>query len=425
MPEKIPEITDQLSSLRSKSYVELCETIVGMYAPDLRPEVLRDLIRTAYASFEDTEIVRLLNAGNLYVLELFLGPTLAFKDIALQLLGNLFEHVLGQRSEGLNILGATSGDTGSAAIAAVKGRSNIRIFILYPDGRVSPLQELQMTSAVDDNVHCLAIEGSFDDCQSIMKDIFNDTEFKSTHKLGAVNSVNWARVMIQVVYYIYAALKFDEPVTFSVPTGNFGNILAGVIAQRMGAPIKNLVLATNENDILARYFTSGVYKRGEVHQTSSPSMDIQVASNFERFVYLQLNKDGDAVSRFMEEFANSGEAELALDATGDQKIYATMVSETAASETMRKYGKEYDQLLEPHTAIGVRAAEMFDLAGPNICLATAHPAKFPQALESALGTSVTHERLERLKELPSRKVQLPASLGKVKDYIHANALSVA
>ncbi len=227
------------------------------------------------------------------VLELFHGPTLAFKDIALQFLGNVFSYILAQRGTSLNILGSTSGDTGSAAIAGVRGKDAISIFVMYPDGRTSRLQELQMTSVLDPNVHCIAIQGSFDECQAIMKEIFNDLPFKAQHRLGAVNSVNWARLLAQIVYYVYATLALDDGgrkrVSFSVPTGNFGDIFAGYLALQMGLPIDRLICATNENDILSVFFNTGVYRRGRVHQTISPSMDIQVASNFERY---PLSADG-------------------------------------------------------------------------------------------------------------------------------------
>lgn len=424
MPEKIPQIADRLDQWRTLTFVELCQAIVDLYATDLRKQTLDSLIERAYANFDCEEVVKLVPLGERFMLELFHGPTLAFKDIALQVIGNLFEHVLDERSQSLNILGATSGDTGSAAIAGVRGRENMQIFIMYPKGRISPLQEMQMTSVQDDKVHCLAVDGSFDDCQRIMKEIFNDVEFKTEHRLGAVNSVNWARVMVQIVYYIHSALQFDEPVTFSVPTGNFGNILAGLIAKRMGAPIRNFILATNENDILARFFSSGLYKRGPVHKTTSPSMDIQVASNFERFVFLLLDKDSGGVNRFMEDFSTTGEAELAISEHQDEKIYATRVAEQAVNDVIVKYWTEHEYVLEPHSAIGVAASEFFRLAGPNICLATAHPAKFPEAVKTAVkDADVKHEKLEQLKSLPLRNVSLEPRPELIKDYIKKYALT--
>ena len=426
MPEKIPQIADRLDHWRSLTFIELCQAVVDLYATDLEKQTLDSLIENAYSNFDCEDVVKLVPLSERYMLELFHGPTLAFKDIALQVIGNLFEHVLEARSQSLNILGATSGDTGSAAIAGVRGRDNIQIFIMYPKGRISPLQEMQMTSVLDDKVHCLAVDGSFDDCQRIMKEIFNDVEFKTEYQLGAVNSVNWARVMVQIVYYIYTALRFDDPVTFSVPTGNFGNILSGLIAKRMGAPIRNFILATNENDILARFFTSGLYKRGPVHKTTSPSMDIQVASNFERFVFLLLDKDTGSVNQFMEEFSTTGEAELSISERENDKIYATRVTEQAANDVIVHYWDQYGYVLEPHSAIGVAASEFFDLPGPNICLATAHPAKFPEVVKMAVkDADVKHERLEKLKSLPVRNVSLAPRPELIKNYIKKHALSGA
>ena len=422
MPEYIPRIDTHLDQWRELTFVELCQAVVKVFSSDLEHSTIDHLIRDAYTDFDCDEVVKLVLAGNRWILELFHGPTLAFKDIALQVLGNLFEHVLKGPNQYLNILGATSGDTGSAAIAGVAGRANMQIFVLYPNGRVSPMQELQMTSVADPNVHCLAIDGSFDDCQELMKEIFNDVKFKTNYRLGAVNSINWIRVMVQIVYYIYSSLRFDKPVTFSVPTGNFGNIFAGLVAKRMGAPIRNFILATNENDILARFFNDGSYKRGKVHQTTSPSMDIQVASNFERFVFLFCEEDTDQVTEFMAEFTSKGEAKLDLG-TNEDGIFATRITKEAANRTIVDYWQKYDYLLEPHSAIGVAAADCFELDGPNICLATAHPAKFPNSINEAIaGLDIKHARLERLRNKVSRKVLLDANVQTVKDYIQSHAL---
>lgn len=253
LPEHIPDVSAQLEGWRSLSFVELAKQVVVLFADDIEPAVIGRMVDEAYASFDIEETVAFTQLGELQVLELFHGPTLAFKDVALQLLGKLFEHILGVRNQHLNIVGATSGDTGSAAIAGVRGQDNVDIFIMFPTGRVSPLQELQMTSIPDANVHCLSVNGSFDDCQNLMKTLFADLAFKERYHLGAVNSVNWARVLAQVVYYAYASLHFSKPVSFCVPTGNFGNIFAGYLAKRMGFPISRLLLATNDNDILARF----------------------------------------------------------------------------------------------------------------------------------------------------------------------------
>ncbi|MFM8354036.1 MAG: threonine synthase, partial [Gammaproteobacteria bacterium] len=290
LPETIPDVRDRLAHWRTLDYVGLARELIALYVDDIPRPVLDDLIIRAYATFDHPAVAPLVRVGDLHVLELFHGPTLAFKDVALQLLGRLFEYVLAERGEHLNILGATSGDTGSAAIAGVRGQRDIDIFIMYPEGRVSELQELQMTTVADANVHCLSVAGSFDDCQNLMKTLFGDLGFKRDYHLGAVNSVNWARVLAQVVYYAWASLQFPagQPVRFAVPTGNFGNVFAGYVAKRMGLPVGQLLVATNENDILSVFFNTGVYARGPVRFTITPAMDIQVASNFERYLYFLL-----------------------------------------------------------------------------------------------------------------------------------------
>ena len=351
---------------------------------------------------------------------MFHGPTLAFKDVALQLLGKLFEHVLGERGQKLNILGATSGDTGSAAIAGVRGQKNVDIFILYPHGRISPLQELQMTTVADDNVHCISVDGSFDDCQSLMKTIFADADFKAKYDLGAVNSVNWARVMAQIVYYAYASLRTDQAANFAVPTGNFGNVFAAYLAHQMGFPIANLLLATNENDILARFFQSGEYSRGEVHQTLSPAMDIQVASNFERFLYYYFDQDSTRLCEFMSEFNTTGKASIGGPPT-DDLFTAVAVGREETLAAMAEAKDNYDYILDPHTAVGYAAikVQVGGLSAPRICIATAHPAKFPDAVIEATGITPTHPSLEALSGLPVRKGHIDANIEAVKEYLAA------
>jgi threonine synthase len=295
LPDRLPDVSDQLAYWATLSYQDLTFEVLRRFV-DLPAEDLKGLIRRSYERFTHAEIAPAWPVGPLWILELFHGPTLAFKDIALQFLGNFFDYTLRQRQTRLNILGATSGDTGSAAIHGARGRDRMNIFIMHPRGRTSPLQEKQMTSVLDANVHNLAIEGTFDDCQNIMKAIFRDTAFKGRYALGAINSVNWARVLAQIVYYFSSGLYVmartgAARVSFAVPTGNFGDILAGWLAARMGLPIARLVLATNENDILSRFFNTGTYSLGDVVPTLSPSMDIQVASNFERYLYYRVGQD--------------------------------------------------------------------------------------------------------------------------------------
>ena len=424
MPIEIPDVSDRISDWRSYSFAELALAITDIFAPDIDRQARQTMIDEVVQEFETTEVVKLIELGDRHILELFHGPTLSFKDVALQMLGRLFDHVLGELDQVLNVVNATSGDTGSAAIAGVANRANMQIFVMFPDGRTSKLQELQMTSNIDANVHCLAIEGSFDDCQSTMKSIFNDLEFKEKHQLGAVNSINWARLMAQIVFYFYASMRFDEPVTFSVPTGNFGNILSGLIAMQMGAPIKTFVLATNENDILSRFFTNGSYARGAVHQTTSPSMDIQVASNLERFLYLHMARDHNELDTFMSRFSATGRAELKLSGTVDHRIQAARVDQQRVSGAIADYYDKEGYLLDPHTAVGVAAADDVPTEGPLICLATAHPAKFPEAIANAIpGVKPQHERLEKLFKAKTKKHVVPADVDVVKEFIASRAIS--
>jgi threonine synthase len=424
VPESIPDVSDYLAHWRELDFVALTREVLGLFVDDIPGADLEDLVERAYARFDHPEIVPfapLPTGAPVQILELFHGPTLAFKDVALQLLGQLFEYVLERDGRHLNILGATSGDTGSAAIAGVRGLPAVDIFIMYPFGKVSRLQELQMTTVLDDNVHCLAVDGSFDDCQNLMKTIFNDAEFKSRHALGAVNSVNWARVLAQIVYYGYASMRHagaaGAGVSFCVPTGNFGNVFAGYLAKRMGFPIDKLIVATNANDILSVFFQTGRYERGDVHFTISPSMDIQVASNFERYLYYHFDGDSARLREFMESFAGSGCA--VLDAPpGRDDFLATAVSEAETLAAISRMHADYGYVIDPHTAVGVAAAERFDVAGVKVCIATAHPAKFPESVTRVLpGVSVTHPTLQRLERLESRTTRVPADVEAIRTFI--------
>jgi threonine synthase len=421
VPETIPDVSSALEGWRELNYVQFAQEVIALFVDDIEQATLNRLIEDAYATFDHTDVVGWQTLGDVSLLELFHGPTLAFKDIALQLLGRLFEHVLAERGEHLNILGATSGDTGGAAIAGVRGQKNVDIFILYPHGKVSPLQERQMTTVPDDNVHCVAVRGSFDDCQSLMKEIFADLEFKRDFRLGAVNSVNWARVMAQIVYYGYASLRFDQPPAFCVPTGNFGNVFAAFIAQKMGFPIDRLLIATNENDILARFFATGEYARGKVHYTLSPAMDIQVASNFERFLYYYFDKDTARLNEFMTSFQDTGRASLG-EPPSIELMLATAVNTEQTLATVRDVYETHGYILDPHTAVGVAAAEVFRdrVSAPLVCVATAHPAKFPEAVKRASPTAdARHPSLDALVDLQPRTQVIDATVEAVKDIIRA------
>lgn len=424
IPAAIPDVRGRLAEFKHLGFADLAFEIIKLFVGgDIADSVLQQVVARSYASFDHPEVTPTVKLGDVYILELFHGPTLAFKDVALQFLGNVFEHILEQRGERLNILGATSGDTGSAAIYGVRGKPRIQIFIMHPHGRVSPVQEKQMTTVLDENVHNIAIEGTFDDGQRVMKEIFNDLSLKRKYSLGAVNSVNWARVLAQIVYYFYAALRIDRGggigrVQFSVPTGNFGDIFAGYVAMLMGAPISRLILATNENDILTRFFHSGLYRVSQVHPTLSPSMDIQVASNFERYLYYRLGQDPRRVRELMLQFSKTG----CLEVSGsDSRFIAGRGTTEDTLSTVRKYYRDYGYILDPHTAVGVFVGERFSGGSdPTICLATAHPAKFPDAIKRALGEDLAHHpRLDGITERPSRCVVLPATREAVTAHIEA------
>ena len=426
VPESIPDIQDNLALWKKLSFVELAKEVIGIFADDISKDVLDPIVERAYQDFDHPDVVGLEALENIHVLELFHGPTLAFKDIALQLLGGLFTEILGQTKEHLNILGATSGDTGSAAIAAIRGRPNMDIFIMYPDKKVSPLQELQMTTNLDPNVHCIAIKGSFDDCQNLMKSVFGDLAFKKDFRLGAINSVNWARVMAQIVYYGYISLRFADGCCFSVPTGNFGNVFAAFIAKRMGFPVDRLIVATNENDILHRFFDRGDYSRGETHFTLSPAMDIQVASNFERYLYYLTDCDSARVGRFMAEFANSGKVSMERPLM-DEPFCSATVKNAEMLDALRTVKQNLGYLLDPHSAVGYVAANRFlkELSLPVVTVATAHPAKFPEAMTQAgVDPVAVHQKLEALKSLPTQREIFAADEALVKNFIKERARGV-
>lgn len=431
LPETLPVADEsQLSSWQDMSYPELAFAVLSQYITDIPADDLRELVNRSYATFSHPEVTPLVAAGPIHVMELFHGPTYAFKDVALQFLGNIFEYLLGQSGGRMNILGATSGDTGSAAIYGVRGKERINIFILHPHKRVSEIQELQMTTVTDPNVFNIAVRGTFDDGQAIVKEIFNDLDFKTSHHLGAINSINWARIVAQVVYYVYAALRLGAPgqkVDFSVPTGNFGDIFAGYVARHLvPGRIGRLILATNENNLLTRFVEHGDYSLGQVVQTCSPSMDIQVASNFERFLYYLLGRDADACRQAMMDFADSGR--LAFSAGQQQEIKENFRSASVGEEetvaTINQFYQETGYLLDPHTAVGVKAGLNFRHEDtPMVCLATAHPGKFGEAVVKAIGSPPElPDALSGLKGKEARCQVLEAKVDLVKSFVQANGL---
>ena len=429
LPQSYPTVSrEQLESWRKLAYPELAFEVISLYVDDIPADDLKTLINRSYSTFTHPEVTPLIKNNGVYILELFHGVTLAFKDVALQFLGNLFEHILTERKQTMNIIGATSGDTGSAAIHGVRGKSGISIFILHPYGKTSAVQALQMTSVTDANVHNIAVRGTFDDCQDIVKELFGDLEFKEKYSLGAVNSINWARVLAQVVYYFYAWLRVTDtstaPVHFSVPTGNFGDIFAGYVAKRMGLPADKLLLATNENNILTRCINSSDYSLGEVVATVSPSMDIQIASNFERYLFHLFQDDSSRLKNAFAELKEHGRISFnPVDMTHIRTDFCSAsVDQAETVKTIRKFYTETDYLLDPHTAVGVKAA--LDLLPPDsarVCLATAHPAKFSETVELALGFKPPPpDSVKELYGKPTRCEILDADIGKVRDFFIAN-----
>ena len=426
LPASFPQIdSDTLRRWSSLSFNELAVEVMQPYvADDISHEDLSRLVEQSYAGFSHPEVTPVVEAEPHRILELFHGPTAAFKDVALQFLGNLFEFLLERSGGQLNILGATSGDTGSAAIYGVRGKARINIFILHPHQRVSPIQERQMTTVLDDNVHNIAIRGNFDDGQRIVKALFNDLAFKDEYSLGAVNSINWARILAQVVYYFYAwgQICAGDPtrkLSFSVPTGNFGDIFAGYVAYRMGLPVDRLILATNRNDILSRFVNSGVYQAQGVHHTISPSMDIQISSNFERYLYYLMDENPNKIRELMEQMANTGSIQVPAEKQQEvAKIFqAQAVSEEETLAQIKATYADCGYILDPHTAVGVRAAR--DLPDA-VCLATADPAKFGDAVKQAIGVEAPlPPSLQGLMEKETRCELLAADSEVIKGYIQS------
>ena len=437
VPDSYPQVAERLAAWRNLGYRDLALEILRLYADDIPATELKRIVERTYtaATFRSEEItpLRQLQPG-VHILGLSNGPTLAFKDVAMQLLGNLFEHALEKTGAELNIVGATSGDTGSAAEYAMRGKRGIRVFMLSPHQKMSPFQTAQMFSLQDPNIFNLAIRGVFDDCQDIVKAISNDLAFKSRYKVGTVNSINWARVVAQVVYYFKgyfaATTANDQQVSFAVPSGNFGNVCAGHIARSMGLPIRRLIVATNENDVLDEFFQSGIYRvrpGDQVQQTSSPSMDISKASNFERFVYDLIGRDGAGVKRLWQQVERNGVFDLAGSKHFARVAHFGFVSgrSTHADRlaTIRNVYREHGQIIDTHTADGVKVGlEHREEGVPLICLETALPVKFAAAITEALGRAPeAPPGLENLELLPQRFTVLDAEFETVKRFIERNS----
>lgn len=416
LPGHLPDISTRINAWGSLSYPELAAEFLGLFAPDISPDEWHSLTQRAYARFDSPDVAPLRKiTDKTYVLELWHGPTLAFKDFALQLLGLLYKRQVESTGKHLAVLGATSGDTGSAAIHGCMGQDGIQIFILYPNGRVAPLQERQMACTGAANVFAIPVPGTFDDAQRVVKECFGDPAFTAAHNLSAVNSINIARVLAQCVYYIWAWLRLPESarsnVEFVVPTGNFGNVLAGWMAQQMGLPARSFRVATNQNDILHRFFTSGDYQQGEVRPSHAPSMDIQAASNFERYLYYILGKDTERVRELMAAMKSGDRVSLP---TVQSTFRATRMADDQIVRVIAQMWKDWGYVIDPHTACAFT-----DMArdAVSVVLSTAHPAKFPDVVKQATGTEPTHPTLEALKSKPLQTHPLPASAGAVKTFI--------
>ncbi len=412
VPVTWPSIsTYQIGRLATMPYEDAAVTVMRKFVGDtVSVATLDDCVSAAYAGFDHAVRCPLVQTGpHEFLLELFHGPTLAFKDVAMQLIGHLFDACLTRRGERMTIIGATSGDTGSAAIEAFRGRKAVDVFIMYPHGRVSDVQRRQMTTVGDSNVHALAVDGDFDDCQRLLKTLFGDSEFRQRVRIGAVNSINWARIMAQVVYYFTSAVAVGAPgteVSFAVPTGNFGDVYAGYVARRLGLPIDQLIIATNQNDILHRTLATGTYQKQGVTPSISPSMDIQVSSNFERVLYDARERGREHVGDLMTELQQTGRFDVPSSPLKylRQELASGRASESETMETMRQVHRETGLLICPHTAVGVKVARDSYRKSPTIVLATAHAAKFPDAVEKACGVRPSlpdsmadiHDRPERI-----------------------------
>lgn len=433
VPEACPQLSDvDLHSMQTQNYLEVAWRVIAPFVgDDISAQDLIRLLQQSYKGFDNPEKTPLKKLRDgFYVQELFHGPTLAFKDVALQFLGQVFNHILEARGQKVTIVGATSGDTGSAAIEAFKNSPHANIVILHPKGRVSDVQRRQMTTVDAPNVRNIAIEGSFDDCQDLVKAMFGDLAFRDSMALSAINSINWARILAQVVYYVYAGTRVKAETgkapSFCVPTGNFGNVYAGYVAKSMGLPVERLIVATNANDILHRFYETGRMERRGVVPTISPSMDIQVSSNFERLLFDLYGRDGEKVAATMQHFRSTGPFDI--DDTLRAPLAGLFASgrkdDAETTAIIRDIYRQFDYVVDPHTAVGLGVAQDWQHANPDavmVTLATAHPAKFPDAVKSA--TDVAPElpaHLQGLMEKPEKYDVLPADLGKVQDYIRAS-----
>lgn len=434
VPKTWPSLTKaEIQAMAGQPYAETAKQVLAPFVDgEIPTKAFHKMVDEAYASFHHPAVAPLVQVDdNHWVMELFHGPTLAFKDVAMQLLARLMDHVLAERGQKATIVGATSGDTGGAAIEAFRGRENTDIFILFPKGKVSAVQQRQMTTVADANVHCMAIEGDFDDCQALVKEMFNHLDFRDRLQLSGVNSINWGRIMAQVVYYFTTATALGAPereISFTVPTGNFGDIFAGYVAKRMGLPIKDLVIATNQNDILARTLATARYEKAGTSPSISPSMDIQVSSNFERLLFDASGRDASVIRNQMESLKQSGSFEVSdsMMKNISAEFIAGNCSEDQTSHQIKKSLDECSYLVDPHTAVGLHVAQKYiSDETPMVTLATAHPAKFPDAVKAA--SNVYPELPARMGDMMSREERmsvLPNDISAVEAFIEERTRAV-
>ena len=421
IPEKLKKFNyKELNELSNLDYRNLAFNIVKLFTGDFISKLdLKNLINKSYTNFRDENVVKINKINNNYLLELYHGPTLAFKDIAMQLIGNFYEYYLEKKSKKINIIVATSGDTGAAAIDAIKGKKNINIFVLHPHNKISSVQRKLMTTSDENNVFNLAINGNFDDCQNLVKLMFSDISFANSINMSGVNSINWARIVAQTVYYFYSYFQIGkQKISFSVPTGNFGDVYAGYVAKQMGLPIGKFIVATNQNDILHRAISNGDYRFNKVEETISPSMDIQVASNFERLLYDLYDQNSEKVKNIMKRIKdNSFKIENDILKNLQNDFTSERLSETEIINTIKSHYEKNKIIIDPHTAIGIGAVEKLNLSDVVI-LATAHPCKFPVAIDRAISkTEKLPESLEYVYDKNEKFEVISNDLAKVKDYI--------
>ena len=413
---------NELNKMAKLNYIDLAKEIVSNFCEkDLHGKELEDIIKKSYSNFSVKNVVNIKKIGKFSLVELFHGPTLAFKDIAMQPIGNIYDEFNKSNNKKINVIVATSGDTGSAAISALNGKSNLNVFVLHPDKKISNIQRRLMTTVESKNVFNIALKGNFDDCQKIVKDMFIDQEFRKKINMSGVNSINWARIIFQIVYYFFVGLKFlNKPINFSVPTGNFGDVYSGYVSKKMGLPIKKLIVATNENDILSRVINSGHYKPTKTKPSISPSMDIQVASNFERLLYDVVGQDDNKVKLLMDKLKNEGSYSLNKEELNKIKsdFCSSTVSDELTKQTLKNVYEQYQLLIDPHTATAFKAAELNSSDEEMLILSTAHPCKFSETVHQATG--VEPKIPENIKNILNKKesyITLDNNLGVIKNYI--------